>query len=230
MRSLQIFSAGAAEALLRSLSPPFELANDCHVRSQFGTAGTIAAKIEAKELADVIILPDSWIEKFSRTGDVVSGTAAPVGRVPTALAVRAGGIPPKIADAANLRAALLEVEHIYAPEWRHATAGIHFKHVLERLGIWDRVASRVEACPSGAASMKAMAQGAGRCIGCAQATEIVAEPGVVLAGYLPDEFKLETVYTAAIVRSSADAALASDFVELITGEQSRSLRAAAGFL
>jgi molybdate transport system substrate-binding protein len=230
MRSLQIFSAGAAEALLRSLSPQFEWANDCHVRSQFGTAGTIAAKIEAKKTADVIILPGTWIEKFSRTSSVVSSTAAPLGRVRTALAVRAVGVPPKVADAASLRAALLEAEHIYAPEWRHATAGIHFKHVLERLGIWDRVASRVNACPSGAASMKAMAAAAGRCIGCAQATEIIAEPGVVLAGYLPEEFKLETVYTAAILPSSADPALAADFVALITGEQSRSVRAAAGFL
>jgi molybdate transport system substrate-binding protein len=230
MKSLQVFSAGAAEALLRSLSPRFELANKCQVCSRFGTAGAIAAKIAAEEAADVVILPDGLIEKFSRTDHVVSGTAAPVGRVPTALAVRTGDVPPNVGDAASLRTALLEAEHIYAPEWRHATAGIHFKHVLERLGIWNRVEPRVETFPSGAASMRAMAAAAGRCIGCAQATEIVAEPGVVLAGYLPDEFKLETVYTAAICRSSADAALARQFVELITGEGSRTVRATAGFL
>jgi molybdate transport system substrate-binding protein len=230
MKSLQVFSAGAAEALLRSLSPQFELASQCQVRSRFGTAGAIAARIAAEEAADVVILPDGLIEKFSRTDHVVSGSAAAVGRVPTAIAVRAGDVPPNVANAATLRTALLEAEHIYAPEWRHATAGIHFKHVLERLGIWDRVEPRVTACPSGAASMKAMAATEGRCIGCAQATEIVAEPGVVLAGYLPDEFKLETVYTAAICRSSADAALARRFVELITGEGSRTVRATAGFL
>jgi molybdate transport system substrate-binding protein len=230
MKSLQVFSAGAAEALLRSLSPQFELASQCQVRSRFGTAGAIAARIAAEEAADVVILPDGLIEKFSRTDHVVSGSAAAVGRVPTAIAVRAGDVPPNVANAATLRTALLEAEHIYAPEWRHATAGIHFKHVLERLGIWDRVEPRVTACPSGAASMKAMAATEGRCIGCAQATEIVAEPGVVLAGYLPDEFKLETVYTAAICRSSAAAALARQFVELITGEGSRTVRATAGFL
>jgi molybdate transport system substrate-binding protein len=230
MKSLQVFSAGAAEALLRSLSPQFELASQCQVHSRFGTARAIAAKIAAEEAADVVILPDSSIEKFSRTDHVVSGSAAAVGRVPTALAVRAGDVPPNVADATRLQAALLNAEHIYAPESRHATAGIHFKHVLERLGIWERVEPRVETFPSGAASMKAMAAAAGRCIGCAQATEIVAEPGVVLAGYLPDEFKLETVYTAAICRSSADAALARQFVELVTGERSRTDRATAGFL
>src|SRR4051794_753297 len=60
--------------------------------------------------------------------------------------------------------------------------------------------------------------------------EIFGEPGVTFSGYLPDEFKLETVYSAGVCRSAADEILGRKFVSFVTGEASRSSRAAAGFL
>lgn len=230
MRALKLLSAGAAEGLISVLGPQFEAANGCCFRAQFGTAGFIAAKIEAEESADAVILPSRFVEKLGPTGHVMSATTVPLGTVATALAVRRGDILPNIETAENLRNALLAAEQIYAPEWRNATAGIHFKQVLERLDIWDSVSSRVKECAGGAASMDALAAGHGRAIACGQATEILANPNVVLAGALPSEFKLETLYVATICRSVADLALAEAFLQMITGAESRPKRASAGFL
>jgi molybdate transport system substrate-binding protein len=230
MKRLKVLSAGAAETLLRSAAPQFEAANSCSIQSEFGNAGVIAAKLQAGEAADLVILPHKSLEECGRTATIVADSIAAIGAVGTALAVPRGEIVPALDSLEGLRTALLNSSDIYAPEWRNATAGIHFRRVLETLGIWDSVEPRLKTFPNGAATMRALASASGPCIGCAQATEILGAPGVAFAGYPPEQFKLETVYSAAVCASASEEALARDFVALITGEQSRARRAAAGFL
>jgi molybdate transport system substrate-binding protein len=230
MKHLKILSAGAAETLMRTLAPQFEAANACSIESEFGNAGVIAGKLRTREAADLVILPEKPIGDFGASGVALADSIAPLGKVGTALAVPRCHPVPSFEGINELRRALLKASHVYAPEWRNATAGIHFKAVLESLGIWEAVAPRLKTFPNGAASMKALASASGTCVGCTQATEIFGEPGVIFAGYLPDEFKLETVYSAGVCTSAADESLARKFVAFITGEASRASRAAAGFL
>src|SRR5947209_4222738 len=229
MKRLTILSAGAAETLLRALSPEFEAANACSIVSEFGNAGVIAAKLKAQQAADLVILPDKSLQ-VDQNAMVVPGTVAAVGTVGTALAVPCGQAIPPLDSIDHLKQALLNSAFLYAPEWHNATAGIHFKRVLESLGIWNVVESRLKTFPSGAAAMKALASASGPCIGCTQATEILGERDVTFAGYLRDQFKLETVYSAAVCVSTSDETLARKFITFITGGESRSSRAAAGFL
>jgi molybdate transport system substrate-binding protein len=230
MKHLQILSAGAAETLLRTLAPQFEAANACSIEREFGNAGVIAAKLKAARAADLVILPEKSLQEFARSAIVVPDTVVPLGSVGTALAVPCGEAVPALDGINHFRAALLKAPSLYAPDWRNATAGIHFRRVLESLGIWDAVEPRLKAFPNGAAAMKALASASGPCLGCTQATEILGEPGVTFAGYLLDEFKLETVYSAGVGTSAIDESLARKFIAFITGEESRSSRAAAGFL
>jgi molybdate transport system substrate-binding protein len=230
MQVLKVLSAGAAETLLRTLGPQFETANACHVESEFGNAGVIAGKLRAQQASDLVILPEKPIAEFGRSAIILTDTIAGLGKVGTALAVPGGQLVPSLEGVDALRRALLNAAHLYAPEWRNATAGIHFKNVLESLGIWSDVEQRLKSFPNGAASMKALACASQSSIGCTQATEIFGERGVTFAGYLPDEFKLETMYSAGVCESAADETLARKFVAFITGEASRGSRAAAGFL
>jgi molybdate transport system substrate-binding protein len=230
MMRIKVLSAGAAETLLRTLAPQFEAAIACSIESEFGNAGVIAAKLKAQQAADLVILPEKSIQEFARGAIVVRDSVIPLGTVGTALAVPAGEAAPRLDGIDRFKQALLNSPSLYAPEWRNATAGIHFRRILESLGIWDGVEPRLKTFPNGAAAMRALAAASGPCIGCTQATEISGEPGVTFAGYLPDQFKLETVYSAGVCTSATDKSLARKFVALITGEQSRATRAAAGFL
>jgi molybdate transport system substrate-binding protein len=230
MKRLKVLSAGAAETLIRSLAPEFEAANSCSIQSEFGNAGVIAAKLDGGEAADLVILPQKSIEEFGRTATIIPDSIAAIGAVGTALAVPQGEDIPSLSSLEDLRTALLDSLHIYAPEWRNATAGIHFRRVLETLGIWDFAEPRLKTFPNGVATMRALASASGTCIGCAQRTEILGVPDVAFAGYLPEQFKLETVYSAAVCPLASEEGLARKFVPLITGEQSRARRAAAGFL
>ncbi|MEO8849786.1 MAG: ABC transporter substrate-binding protein, partial [Casimicrobiaceae bacterium] len=83
---------------------------------------------------------------------------------------------------------------------------------------------------NGAAAMAALAQAQEpHAIGCTQVTEILYTPGVVLAGTLPREFELATVYSAAVCSGAADSARARQLVAMLAGTESAVIRAAGGF-
>jgi molybdate transport system substrate-binding protein len=132
--------------------------------------------------------------------------------VPTSIAVRASDPSPRVGDEASLRAALVAADAIYFPDPAKATAGIHFNKVLEKLGIHERIASRIRTFPNGATAMRAMADASGHPIGCTQATEINATPGVKLVAPLPPGFDLVTVYSGAVSASASDREVAARFL------------------
>ncbi len=158
------------------------------------------------------------------------GTDAPLGRVRTGIAVRAGESLPAITDGDALRATLVNASGLYFPDPELATAGIHFMKVLRELGIHDAVAPRLHPFPNGAAAMRELARStAAGLVGCTQITEIRYTPGVVLVGPLPPGFELSTVYTVAVGSSAEEPDLARRLAEMLSGPATRSLREAAGF-
>jgi molybdate transport system substrate-binding protein len=245
-------SAGAAQGLVATLAKDAGV----EVAGSFGAVGAMREKLLAGEACDVVILTHTQIAELAALGRVDALTSADLGSVPTAVAVRASDAPPGPRDApwvpgprdapwvpgprdapwvpevsaeGPLRAALLAADAIYFPDPAKATAGIHFAKVLDLLGVSGEVAAKLKTFPNGTTAMRAMAQAAGRPIGCTQATEILATDGIRLVAPLPPGFDLETVYTAAVSRDAADPKGAARFVETLTGETSREARSRAGF-
>ena len=156
--------------------------------------------------------------------------SADIGRVRTGIAVRKADRLPVITNADALRRALLAAGGIYFPDPQKATAGIHFVRVLDSLGIRAEVETRLKPYPNGATAMRELAQAKGaRLVGCTQVTEINNAPGVMLAGLLPHEFELATVYSAGVCAAAINPEAARRFIALLTGESSRALRVTAGF-
>jgi molybdate transport system substrate-binding protein len=192
--------------------------------------GAMRARILAGEPADVAILTRALIAELARDGHVSATSAADVGTVDTAVAVRRGDAPPPLGDPARLRTALLAADAIHFPDPQQATAGIHFAKVLRGLDIWDTVADRLRPAANGATAMRELAASMGRNpIGCTQATEILATPGIVLAGPLPEGCALATVYTAAIGVRSLAPTEAGQLVGLLTDTAGRQSRRRLGF-
>lgn len=205
MKKLRLLSGGAAQGLVEALRPAFEAESDCAIEGTFGAVGAMRARLLGGEPADLVILTRALIDGLARDGHVAGATAADLGTVDTAIAVRLGDAPPPVGDADALRAALLDADEIHFPDPEQATAGIHFAKVLRDIGIWDEVAPRLKTAPNGATAMRALAASTSRRpIGCTQATEILSTLGIVLVGPLPPGCALATVYTAAIgVRAEA---------------------------
>ncbi len=206
---LRLLSAGAAQSVATALARQHGIALEA---AEFGAAGAMRQRFLDGAPCDVIILTQAMIKDLEVTakGDL--------GRVPTAIAVRAGDPAPDVAD---LKSAL-QGKDIYFPDPEKATAGAHVRKMLEKLQV--KAAQKV--FPNGATAMREMAKAGGNVIGCTQATEILATPGLRLVAPLPGEFALSTTYSAGLCRESPEA---RRFFELLTGADSRALRIEKGF-
>ncbi len=227
---LHILSGGAAQSVVNALAGEFRAATGYELDCSFSAVGAMKAKLLAGAPADLVILTHALIAELAAGGQVLHDSCADLGRVRTGVAVRSGDALPDIASADALRSALLAAAGIYFPDPQKATAGIHFARVLDTLGIHGEVESRLRPYPNGNTAMRELAQAQGaRLIGCTQLTEINNTPGVKLAGMLPREFELATVYCVGVCTAAASPDAARRFAALLTGESSRALRTNAGF-
>lgn len=230
MKKLRILSGGAAQGLVEALRPAFEAESGCAIEGTFGAVGAMRARLLGGEPVDLVILTRALIDGLARDGHVAGATAADLGTVDTAIAVRQGDATPPVGDAHALRAALLEADEIHFPDPEQATAGIHFAKVLRDLSIWDEVAPRLKTAPNGATAMRALAASTSRRpIGCTQATEILSTPGIVLVASLPPGCTLTTVYTAATGAKAQAPAEAARLIAMLTDAAGREKRRRLGF-
>jgi molybdate transport system substrate-binding protein len=231
MKTIRILSGGAAQGLVEALRPSFEASTGCKIDGVFGAVGAMRSRLLAGEPADIMILSRALIDGLARDGHVVAQSAKDIGAVQTAIAVRSGDPLPAVGSAAELRAALLAADAIHFPDPEQSTAGIHFAKVLRDLGIRDAITQRLRPAANGATAMRALAASKSRQpLGCTQATEIIATPGIVLAAPLPPGCDLATVYCCAIAAKAGAPVEAAEFMAMLSGEPGRDSRRQLGFV
>jgi molybdate transport system substrate-binding protein len=231
MTTLNILSGGAAQGLVGSLAAKLKEKTGLDIGGDFGAVGAMADKLRIGMPADILILTSALIVTLAKEGLADAASVKDVGRVETALAVREADPRVSAPDAASLRAVFLAADAIFVPDTKASTAGIHVAKVLAQLGIADEVADRLKIYPNGATAMRQMADtDAKHPVGCTQATEIIATPGIRLSGALPKGCDLATMYTAAVTKAAAHAREAQVLIDLLTAGDKQALRAQAGFL
>jgi molybdate transport system substrate-binding protein len=216
-----LLSGGAAQGLVQALAPRFKAETGSDIDGTFGAVGAMRGKLDAGEPADLVILTAALVAALEKEGKVEHGSARDIGVVPTGIAVRGQDRQPKIDGVDAVREALLAADGIYVPDLQQSTAGIHFAKVLDRLGIRAKVEVRLRVFPSGNVAMRALAQAAGRPIGCTQITEILNTQGVTLVGNLPQEIGLATTYTAGLCTRAASPGHAKRLIEMLADAPER---------
>lgn len=227
---LHLLCAGAAQGLVKALEADFTARTGVALQARFGAVGAMQEALLAGEPCDLLVLTEPMVAALATSGQVDAGSRAALGRVRTGVAVRSGETLPDVSTPGALRTLLLAADGIYFPDPARATAGIHFAKVLRELGVHDELAARFRTFPNGATSMRELAACTEpRMVGCTQVTEILYTPGVQLAGLLPPQFELATVYTAAVCSKAAHPALAAALLARMAGPEASALRQAGGF-
>lgn len=230
MTAVNILSGGAAQGLVRGLAGAFKAQTGFEIDGEFGAVGIMADKLRNGATADLIILTRALVTRLSDEALVAPSSVADIGVVETALAVRSGDPKVTVRTESDLRDLLRESDAIYVPDIKASTAGLHVAKVLDQLGIAYEVASRLKIYPNGATAMRELAaSNAKRPIGCTQATEIIATPGLALSGTLPPGYDLKTMYTAGVTTRAAHPAQARSLIDLLVGKDQSELRLRAGF-
>jgi molybdate transport system substrate-binding protein len=226
--TLRILSGGAAQALVEGVRDELRAVHGIEVQATFGAVGAMRDRLLAGEACDVLILTQALVDQLAKDGRADPASAQPLGIVKTGVAVKDEAPVPDVSTADALRSALAKASAVFCPDTQKATAGIHFLQVLRTLGIAQQLGTRLREFPNGAAAMKALSEcKEADAIGCTQVTEILYAPGVRLAGLLPREFELATVYTAAATTSAQPAA--AEVIRTLSAPGHALLRQRCGF-
>ena len=230
MATIRILSGGAAQAAIERIAEAFGRETGHAIAAEFSAVGAMAAKLSAGEPADMVILTAALIDELTAKGLVAAGSRADLGRVGTGVAVRAGTPLPDVSNAVALRGNMLAATQIVCPDPAVATAGKVVMTLLDRLGIAAEVRPRMRFFPNGYAAMGQLAASSGTHeLGITQITEILANKGVTLAGPLPHDLQVSTVYSAGLAAGSQQPDVARAFLARLTAPAARPILAAAGF-
>jgi molybdate transport system substrate-binding protein len=155
--------------------------------------------------ADVTLLSLPALEKLSVEGH--GGTVVTLGATGVGLGGRGGVAPRSIATPEQFRAMLLSAESIgYADPARGATAGRHFKGLLDKLDLAETLRGKLRMFSFGVDAVEALARGEVD-VAVSQATEIITHPKVTFLGLFPPPYDLSTAYGATALSEDEGAAL-----------------------
>jgi molybdate transport system substrate-binding protein len=212
---LQVFAAGAVQSIAQETAADFARESGHQLHFVFGTAGALQARIAAGEPADVAVLSQAALAELARRGLAAAAPQSVIGSIGSGVAIRRGAPLPRIGTPEELRATLLAARSIsYGDPARGATSGMHFAGVLERLGIAEEMRARSVLVPFGADAIQRVAAGESD-LAVSQASEILANPGVTLAGPLPQALQNATTYAAAPLARAAAAEAAAAYVRYL---------------
>ena len=224
---VKVQSAGAVRAIVTELAEAFRQETGHTVALSFGTVGVSRTRLAGSEPLDVVIMTDVAIDDAIREGRVVAGSRTDLARTGMGVGVREGAPRPDIGTPEAFKASLLAARSlVYVDPAQGATSGIHFKSVLERLGIADAVRPKTQLVPGGYPAEK-VASGEAELV-VHQISEIVPVKGVVMVGPLPGDLQKITVYSAGLAARSHQGALGRAFMEFLARPAFRPKFAAAG--
>lgn len=224
---LIVFSAGAVRAIVTELSEAFRQETGHAVALSFGTVGVTRGKLASGAPVDVVIMTDTAVDDVIREGGLLAGSRADLARTGMGVGVRDGAPRPDISTPEAFKATLLAAKSlVYVDPAQGATSGIHFKSVLERLGIADAVRAKTQLVAGGYPAEK-VASGEAELV-VHQISEIVPVKGVVMIGPLPADLQKVTVYAAGLATRSTHSEAARAFVAFLTRPAFRPKFAAAG--
>ncbi len=225
--ALRILSAGAVRAGLASVCALFEDRTGRKTVVRHATAPELEAQALSGAAFDIVLAPDATLSRLRAEGHV-AGADVPVGRVGVGVAAAPGSRLPRLESCDDLRRLFLQSRSLV---YNHASTGEHVDRLLRRWELRERLDARIVRCPTGAAVVRRLLEGAPGDVGFAAATELAVAAGasdLTHGGPLPPEAQSFTAYAAAAGAASACDPRVVAFLEFLDGEPAGHALAAAG--
>jgi len=196
----------------------------------FDAAGAIANRIRDNEDCDVVLIQKPAVEALQKEGKIAEGSIIILARSGIAMAVRKGAPRPVIDSVEALTRSLLAAKSIAYddPELGHAS-GLHFRNVIERLGLTQDINAREKLMKRALAEFAARDSAE---IVITQPMEILATPGYELAGWLPPELQDEEGFTwaAGVSAEAGEPEAAWELIRFLSSSKAASVFEAKGMM
>jgi molybdate transport system substrate-binding protein len=208
---ITVFSSNALKSVLEELVPQFEKSAGHKVTVQFAPAAELKARIDKREAFDVAILTAALMDELAKESRIAGISRANVARAGAGVAIRKGAPKPDLATAESFKSALLSAKSV-AYVGAGAT-GANIRAIFERFGIAEEMKAKTRLL-AGVSAADAVAQGEAE-LGFTMISEILPVAGAELAGPLPPEVQVYTVFPAAMSSSAREPAAAYAFVRFL---------------
>ena len=182
-----LLSALVMKPALAELSGDFERTTGHKLRIAYDSAGAVKNRIQSGESADVVIVQKPVVETLVKDGKIVAGSNVVLARSGVGVATPRGAPKPDVSSVDALKQALVAAKSVAypVPDAGHAS-GIHFRGVIERLGIASEVNAKAKLMDGTVADFAAHDSAE---LVVSQPMEILATPGYELIGWLPAELQ-----------------------------------------
>jgi molybdate transport system substrate-binding protein len=225
---IKVMSAGAVESMVKSLGAAYERESGNTLNLNFGTAGSLRARLEGGEPADLVILPAHVIAALDKEGRFVPGSVMDLGRTVTGVVVKEGAPAPDISTPEAFKQAMLKAKAVsYTDPKAGGSSGNYFVGLLQKLGIADALANKTVFGNRGYEVAEAVADGRAE-IGTTFISEMLTVKGVSVVGPLPGDLHFTNTYTAAIPAGSTQRAAVEALLKVLTSPATRARWTEAG--
>ncbi len=153
------------------------------------------------------------MDTLAQQGIVDPATRIEVARSGLGLAVAAGSPHPEVGSLDAFRQALLSARSVaYSLA---GASGLYFRGLIDRLGIAEEINARATVISTGFTAETLLTGTADLAV--QQMSELMAVPGIEIAGRFPDAAQTYITISAAVFRGAPNAALARAFLATLHG-------------
>ena len=160
-----------------------------------------AKRVQAGELFDVVILASDAIDKLIAAGHLRPGSRVDLFRSGVSVAVRQGADLPDLGTQETVRRAVLAARSI---GYSTGPSGVALAKLFERWGISADIQSRIVQAPPGVPVASLVARGEVE-LGFQQLSELLGVQGITIAGSLPPDVQITTIFSAGVSVHTAQA-------------------------
>lgn len=196
--ALSIISSMATRQVLNDLAAQYTQASGQAVTVESVGGVDAARRVQAGEAFDLVMLASNALEQLIAAGKVVAGSRVDLVRSGVAVAVRAGAPMPDLSSEAAVRQTVLQARSL---SYSTGPSGVALQKMFERWGIADQIRDRIVQAPPGVPVGSLVAEGQVE-LGFQQLSELLNLKGITIAGPLPPEIQILTVFSGGLSASS----------------------------
>ncbi len=218
---MTLFCTQALRTSLLELAPRFEKATGHKVNLVVAPSGQLVKKVEAGEIADLLIANASNIDALIKDGKA-TGDRVDIARAQVGLSIKAGNPRPDISTPEAVRKALLDAKAISYSAG--GLSGNNFEFAMNKLGILDEVKKKAKnASPAAKLVVSGEAD-----IAVQQISELIAVEGSELLGPLPAELDQVTQFSMGVLSDGKQKDVARAMLDYLRTPEAQAVIKAKG--
>ncbi len=228
MATIRVMSGGAPKEIFLQLTPQYERQTGHTVEFVFAVMSALRDRLANGEKADVLVMPTNILDGYQQSGVVREQGRAILGLVGISAVVRIGAPKPDLSSTETVKQAILKSRAITHATPGETPSGTHMGNLIQTLGIADAMKGKVFHRSALRGGVELVASGEAE-IGFYPKSEVVNTAGLAVAGSLPADIQLTTIYGAAVTAGSAEPNAGAAFVAFITAPEHGAVWAHGGF-